>query len=76
MEEDWCLSVLRSYQAENGPDFPWSVGKDVLGQERVSGRVQEVDEYPDVWTPCECLFSAGEDMDADGRQQLALFLVS
>ncbi|XP_035964179.2 phosphatidylserine lipase ABHD16A isoform X3 [Halichoerus grypus] len=41
VEEDWCLSVLRSYQAEHGPDFPWSVG---------------------------------EDMDADGRQQLALFL--
>nr|XP_055186138.1 phosphatidylserine lipase ABHD16A isoform X3 [Nyctereutes procyonoides] len=41
VEEDWCLSVLRSYQAEHGPDFPWSVG---------------------------------EDMNADGRQQLALFL--
>lgn len=34
VEEDWCLSVLRSYQAEHGPDFPWSVGKAVLGQER------------------------------------------
>lgn len=22
------MSVLRSYQAEHGPDFPWSVGKD------------------------------------------------
>uniref|UniRef100_A0A7N9ICI7 Phosphatidylserine lipase ABHD16A n=1 Tax=Macaca fascicularis TaxID=9541 RepID=A0A7N9ICI7_MACFA len=41
VEEDWCLSVLRSYQAEHGPDFPWSVG---------------------------------EDMSADGRRQLALFL--
>ncbi|EHB16065.1 Protein BAT5 [Heterocephalus glaber] len=41
VEEDWCLSVLRSYQAEHGPDFPWSVG---------------------------------EDMKAEGRQQLALFL--
>nr|XP_020032189.1 protein ABHD16A isoform X3 [Castor canadensis] len=41
VEEDWCLSVLRSYQAEHGSDFPWSVG---------------------------------EDMSADGRQQLALFL--
>uniref|UniRef100_A0A8C5URK2 Phosphatidylserine lipase ABHD16A n=1 Tax=Microcebus murinus TaxID=30608 RepID=A0A8C5URK2_MICMU len=41
VDEDWCLSVLRSYQAEHGPDFPWSVG---------------------------------EDMSADGRRQLALFL--
>uniref|UniRef100_G1TMM5 Phosphatidylserine lipase ABHD16A n=1 Tax=Oryctolagus cuniculus TaxID=9986 RepID=G1TMM5_RABIT len=41
VEEDWCVSVLRSYQAEHGPDFPWSVG---------------------------------EDMSADGRRQLALFL--
>lgn len=41
VEEDWCLSVLRSYQAEHGPEFPWSVG---------------------------------EDMSADGRRQLALFL--
>ncbi|KAM9233401.1 phosphatidylserine lipase ABHD16A isoform 2-T2 [Dugong dugon] len=41
VEEDWCLSVLRSYQAEHGPDFPWSVG---------------------------------EDMCAEGRRQLALFL--
>ncbi|XP_023581316.1 phosphatidylserine lipase ABHD16A isoform X2 [Trichechus manatus latirostris] len=41
VEEDWCLSVLRSYQAEHGPDFPWSVG---------------------------------EDMSAEGRRQLALFL--
>uniref|UniRef100_A0A673T2M1 Phosphatidylserine lipase ABHD16A n=1 Tax=Suricata suricatta TaxID=37032 RepID=A0A673T2M1_SURSU len=41
VEEDWCLSVLRSYQAEHGPDFPWTVG---------------------------------EDMSADGRRQLALFL--
>lgn len=30
VEEDWCLSVLRSYQAEHGPDFPWSVGKEDL----------------------------------------------
>lgn len=28
VEEDWCVSVLRSYQAEHGPDFPWSVGKE------------------------------------------------
>lgn len=41
VEEDWCLSVLRSYQAEHGPDFPWSVGKEALGQERGLGRVQD-----------------------------------
>ncbi|XP_060225022.1 phosphatidylserine lipase ABHD16A isoform X2 [Meriones unguiculatus] len=41
VEEDWCVSVLRSYQAEHGPGFPWSVG---------------------------------EDMSAEGRRQLALFL--
>nr|KAF6276497.1 abhydrolase domain containing 16A, phospholipase [Myotis myotis] len=34
VEEDWCLSVLRSYQAEHGPDFPWSVGEDMSARER------------------------------------------
>nr|XP_058932286.1 phosphatidylserine lipase ABHD16A isoform X2 [Kogia breviceps] len=29
VEEDWCLSVLHSYQAEHGPEFPWSVGEDM-----------------------------------------------
>lgn len=28
VEDDWCVSVLRSYQAEHGPGFPWSVGKE------------------------------------------------
>lgn len=69
VEEDWCVSVLRSYQAEHGPDFPWSVGKDgVEGWEEgkdVPGRDLRAS------SPC-----AGEDMSADGRRQLALFLVS
>lgn len=36
VDEDWCVSVLRSYQAEHGPDFPWSVGEDMS----VDGRKQ------------------------------------
>jgi hypothetical protein len=42
---------------------------------RGDGKNQEWDGYPDV-VVFECLLSAGEDMSADGRQQLALFLVS
>ncbi|XP_057556320.1 phosphatidylserine lipase ABHD16A isoform X2 [Hippopotamus amphibius kiboko] len=34
VEEDWCLSVLRSYQAEHGPEFPWSVGEDMSPEGR------------------------------------------
>ncbi|XP_013924057.1 PREDICTED: abhydrolase domain-containing protein 16A-like [Thamnophis sirtalis] len=29
VEDDWCLSVLKSYQAEDGDEFPWSVGEDM-----------------------------------------------
>ncbi|KAJ6652943.1 hypothetical protein lerEdw1_010301 [Lerista edwardsae] len=35
VEDDWCLSVLKSYEAENG-SFPWSVGEDMT----VEGRRQ------------------------------------
>lgn len=59
VEEDWCLSVLRSYQAEHGPDFPWSVGKAVLGQERGLGRAQEGDGCPDAWAMFEHLSLQG-----------------
>uniref|UniRef100_A0A8D0H1R0 Phosphatidylserine lipase ABHD16A n=1 Tax=Sphenodon punctatus TaxID=8508 RepID=A0A8D0H1R0_SPHPU len=41
VEDDWCLSVLKSYKAEHGGHFPWSVG---------------------------------EDMEPEGRWQLALYL--
>lgn len=70
VDEDWCVSVLRSYQAEHGPDFPWSVGKDGLDVEGC----EEGKERP-RWG-LERLFSTGEDMSVDGRRQLALFLVS
>uniref|UniRef100_A0A8C0GB02 acylglycerol lipase n=1 Tax=Chelonoidis abingdonii TaxID=106734 RepID=A0A8C0GB02_CHEAB len=30
VDEDWCLSVLSSYQAEHGGRFPWSVGEDMM----------------------------------------------
>lgn len=72
MEEDWCLSVLRSYQAEHGPEFPWSVGKESWARRAWEG--QEEGEYSGPLF--EHLLSAGEDMSADGRRQLALFLVS
>ncbi|KAL7986356.1 hypothetical protein Chor_011522 [Crotalus horridus] len=29
VEDDWCLSVLKSYQAEDNDEFPWSVGEDM-----------------------------------------------
>uniref|UniRef100_A0A8D0BRF3 Phosphatidylserine lipase ABHD16A n=1 Tax=Salvator merianae TaxID=96440 RepID=A0A8D0BRF3_SALMN len=34
VEDDWCLSVLKSYQAENGDEFPWSVGEDMTPEGR------------------------------------------
>lgn len=27
VDDDWCASVLQSYQAERDTQFPWSVGK-------------------------------------------------
>lgn len=29
VEEDWCLSVLESYKAENLGQYPWSVGEEM-----------------------------------------------
>ncbi|XP_038624460.1 phosphatidylserine lipase ABHD16A [Tachyglossus aculeatus] len=34
VDEEWCLSVLRSYQAEHGSDFPWTVGDDLSSDGR------------------------------------------
>ncbi|KAH1183065.1 hypothetical protein KIL84_004557 [Mauremys mutica] len=34
VDEDWCLSVLSSYQAERGGRFPWSVGEDMTPEGR------------------------------------------
>ncbi|XP_040179443.1 phosphatidylserine lipase ABHD16A [Rana temporaria] len=36
VEEDWCLSVLQSYKAENSGHFPWSVGEEMS----IEGRQQ------------------------------------
>ncbi|KAM8953964.1 phosphatidylserine lipase ABHD16A [Pelodytes ibericus] len=36
VEEDWCVSVLQSYQAEHSEAFPWSVGEEMS----VEGRQQ------------------------------------
>ncbi|XP_078502133.1 phosphatidylserine lipase ABHD16A [Lissotriton helveticus] len=41
VDDDWCISVLRSYKAEHSEEFPWGVG---------------------------------EDMTAEGKRQLTLFL--
>lgn len=30
VDDDWCASVLQSYQAERDTLFPWSVGKSFL----------------------------------------------
>ena len=27
VDDDWCLSVLQSYQTDRETPFPWSVGK-------------------------------------------------
>uniref|UniRef100_A0A672MZ79 Protein ABHD16A-like n=1 Tax=Sinocyclocheilus grahami TaxID=75366 RepID=A0A672MZ79_SINGR len=29
VDDDWCLSVLQSYQTDREPLFPWSVGEDM-----------------------------------------------
>ncbi|XP_061475275.1 phosphatidylserine lipase ABHD16A [Rhineura floridana] len=34
VEDDWCLSVLKSYKAEDGDEFPWSVGDDMTPEGR------------------------------------------
>ncbi|XP_059570316.1 phosphatidylserine lipase ABHD16A isoform X3 [Alligator mississippiensis] len=34
VEDDWCMSVLRSYRDQHGPDFPWSVGDDMMPEGR------------------------------------------
>ncbi|XP_003228205.2 phosphatidylserine lipase ABHD16A isoform X1 [Anolis carolinensis] len=34
VEDDWCLSVLKSYKAEDGGQFPWSVGEDMTSEGR------------------------------------------
>ncbi|KAG8448649.1 hypothetical protein GDO86_015649 [Hymenochirus boettgeri] len=34
VEDDWCLSVLQSYQSENSSLFPWIVGEDMSSDER------------------------------------------
>ncbi|XP_067406900.1 phosphatidylserine lipase ABHD16A isoform X1 [Emydura macquarii macquarii] len=34
VDDDWCLSVLRSYRAEHGDRFPWSVGDDMTPEGR------------------------------------------
>uniref|UniRef100_A0A8D2Q5A5 Phosphatidylserine lipase ABHD16A n=1 Tax=Varanus komodoensis TaxID=61221 RepID=A0A8D2Q5A5_VARKO len=34
VEDDWCLSVLKSYKAEDGGEFPWSVGEDMTPEGR------------------------------------------
>lgn len=46
-----------------------------MGTQMDVGR-QPRDECSGVWLVSESLLSAGEDMSADGRRQLALFLVS
>ncbi|XP_053329517.1 phosphatidylserine lipase ABHD16A [Spea bombifrons] len=34
VEEDWCLSVLQSYQSEHSEEFPWTVGEDMSAEDR------------------------------------------
>ncbi|KAE8585378.1 hypothetical protein XENTR_v10021298 [Xenopus tropicalis] len=34
VEDDWCLSVLQSYQSEHTGLFPWSVGEDMSSEGR------------------------------------------
>ncbi|XP_073497828.1 phosphatidylserine lipase ABHD16A isoform X3 [Phyllobates terribilis] len=34
VEEDWCLSVLESYKAENLEQYPWSVGEEMSTEGR------------------------------------------
>ncbi|XP_034030330.1 phosphatidylserine lipase ABHD16A isoform X2 [Thalassophryne amazonica] len=34
VDDDWCVSVLRSYQTDTDVLFPWSVGEDIAQEER------------------------------------------
>lgn len=34
VEDDWCVSVLQSYQTDRDVSFPWSVGEDMTPEGR------------------------------------------
>lgn len=79
VDDDWCVTVLQSYQPDREVLFPWSVGKP-LGPLHIY-KANRLHTY--MCLPVHaglashtvlCLFP-GEDMDSDGRRQLALFLV-
>lgn len=74
VDDDWCVSVLQSYQAEGDVAFPWSVGKSQLFSHL---RVAHSLLFHFIGLLHALTFSMlpGEDMTLEGRRQLALFLV-
>lgn len=83
VDDDWCVSVLQSYQAEREVVFPWSVGK--VSSDLITEQVQSTYAYLSLisfffvfcfytWSH-PLLMLPGEDMTLEGRRQLALFLV-
>lgn len=82
VDDDWCVSVLQSYQAEGDVLFPWSVGKP--GPFIIYKSNKQLTVLPSYMYHLTVLFffnmvsllmSPGEDMTLEGRRQLALFLV-
>lgn len=71
VDDDWCVSVLQSYQADREVPFPWSVGG--LGAPLCA---PTHDAFPLSLRVLTLSLSPGEDMTLEGRRQLALFLVS
>lgn len=69
VDDDWCVSVLQSYQTDRDVPFPWSVGKSQVFPHLLTTHTLTV-------YGLTLLMSPGEDMTLEGRRQLALFLVS
>lgn len=81
VDDNWCVSVLRSYQADRDVVFPWSVGKP-SGPFTVR-RQTNCTRYHSHACYCDMASHAlsrvplfpGEDLTLESRRQLALFLV-
>lgn len=73
VDDDWCVSVLQSYQADRDVSFPWSVGKPWAA---FTFKRQTPHKHKVFLIRSDALLMLpGEDMTLEGRRQLALFLV-
>lgn len=70
VDDDWCVSVLQSYQTDRDVVFPWSVGESRLPSLGSLSRHSAL-----TLSLSLLLMVPGEGMTLEGRRQLALFLV-